>query len=80
MPYFNTSTGENKEQTIKKGIEWFDDIQKKIELNPKYNNYFIVIDIDSGQFFLGETERVALKKAEQKLGKKNFFIHLMQFF
>jgi hypothetical protein len=78
--YYKTSSEENSEEILKRGKELFEELRKKVRLEPRYNGYFIVIDIDSGQYFLDEAESGALAKAKEKLGDKNFFIHKCQFF
>lgn len=71
---------EENNEISKRGRELFEAIRKKVRLEPRYNGHYIVIDVDSGEYFLDKTEAGALAKAKEKLGDKNFFIHHCQFF
>jgi hypothetical protein len=44
------------------------------ELRQKYRGQFIVIEVDSGDYFIGETEMEANQKARAKHPGKVFFL------
>lgn len=71
---------EENNEISKRGWELFEVLRKKVRLEPRYNGYYIVIDVDSGEYFLDKTESGAVAKAKEKLGDKNFFIHRCEFF
>lgn len=75
-----TDLNKKNNEISKLGWELFENLRKKVRLEPRYNGYFIVIDIDSGEYFLDKIESAAIAKAKEKLGEKDFFIHKCQFF
>lgn len=62
----------NVQEIIRKGNEIYDKL--KAELEPTHNGKYVIIEIDSGEYFVGDTRDEATIKAKQKFPDKIMFI------
>lgn len=58
------------EEKIRKANELFNKINK--ELIPKYKGKIIALEVDSGKYFIGNSELDAYKKAIKQIPNKHF--------
>ncbi len=62
----------NTHELSKKGRQLFEALSP--ELTGKHRGQFIAIDVDSGDYFIGETGIEATRKAQTKYPGKIFFL------
>lgn len=65
MPMTNITP--NTQEVIKKGNEIYED--KKTELEPENNGKYITIEVNSGDYFIGDTREEAVSAARIKYPK-----------
>lgn len=59
-------------EITKKGQEIYDE-KLKNELEPEYNGKFVVIEVESEEYFVDESLEQALEKAKKKFPDKVFY-------
>lgn len=59
-------------EIAQKGIEVYQRISKRIEKN--YTGNFVAIEIESGKYFLGQTQVEAIEKAKKHFPTKIFYL------
>lgn len=59
------------EDIAQKGREIYQKLSQKLEENDK--GKFVAIEVDSGKYFVGETQEEALKKAKQHFPARIFY-------
>lgn len=62
----------NVQEIINKGREIYDTLKEQLE--PANNGKHIVIEVDSGEYFIGDTRDEAFLKAKAKFPDKVMFI------
>jgi len=61
----------NKQELVSKGKQVYEALQEKLE--PEHKGRIVVIDPDTGDYFLGDTLLEADKKARRKYPGKVFY-------
>ena len=62
----------NVQEIIRRGQEIYN--SKKNELEPSYNGQHVVIEIESGRYFIGDTRDEAIIKAKREFPHKVMFV------
>lgn len=70
MPEFKSFINEEKRRVMReiadKGQEIYDRLVKEEGLEEKYRGFFIVIDVDTGEYVLGKTAIEVYDEADKK--------------
>ena len=80
MKYPCTSSHDADPEVMKRGEDWYQVILKKARLEPRYNGHYLVVDTDTGVYFLGAEVEETLSRAINEVGNKNFYIEFCKFF
>jgi hypothetical protein len=57
---------QNVDEVIKKGNEIYDTLNETLDLERTLSGKYITIDVESREYFMGETRDEAIKNARQK--------------
>lgn len=69
----NTPISPDVQEIVKKGQELYN-LQLKGVLEPDNTGKYAVIDVDSGEYFLGDTREEAVIEARKKYPKKVLYV------
>ncbi len=64
----------SRSKTIARKGEGIYHARLKKLLEPKYHGWYVAIEVESGDYFLGQTTVEALEKAEKEHPAKKFYI------
>jgi len=64
----------NQRGLAHRGRDYYDD-HLRAKLEPQYNGKFLALELDSGDYEMGDTQLEALDRAEAKHPNSVFYIH-----